>query len=162
VLAWQLEGLTQEEIQEEVKTHGLTECAETALLNAWSAARTDVQTVELVRHTKAPCNLLKLDLRLPKSTDYLYEMAAAVLWNNWQHAMQTMQSEASKQPQNPDVWLIYTHGLSMGGDFILAYETERLNPGWPYTHAQRSTICYHAGLTQCAIRGPALPGNARS
>lgn len=25
VLAWQLEGLTQEEIQEEVKAHGLTE-----------------------------------------------------------------------------------------------------------------------------------------
>ena len=155
VLAWQLEGLTQEEIQEDVKTRGLSECAEVALLNALSAARSDVQTVELVRHTKAPCKLLKLDLRLPSATDYLYEMAGAVLWNDWQHAMQTMQAEASKQPQNPEVRLIYAHVLSMTGDVILAYEeataAERLNPGSPYTHAQRSTICYHAGLAECAI-----------
>lgn len=155
VLAWQLEGLTQEEIQEEVKAHGLTECAEIALLSALAAAKTDAQTVELVRYTKAPCKLWKLDLRLPKPTDYLYEMAGAVLWNNWPHAMHTMQVEASKQPQNPDVRLIYAHVLSMSGDFILAYAEAtaavRLNPGSPYAHAEQSTICYHAGLTECAI-----------
>lgn len=120
-----------------------------------AAAKTDVQTVELVRHTKAPCKLLKLDLRLPKPTDYLYEMAGAVLWNDWAHAMQTIQVEASKQPQNPGVRLIYAHILTVSGDLILAYgeatAAERLNPGSPYAHAQRSTICYHAGLTECAI-----------
>lgn len=155
VLAWQLEGLTQEEIQEEVKAHGLTECPEPALLSALAAAKTDVQTVELVRHTKAPRKLLKLDLRLPKPTDYLYEMAGAVLWNDWAHAMQTIQVEASKQPKNPGVRLIYAHILTMSGDLILAYgeatAAERLNPGSPYAHAQRSTICHHAGLTECAI-----------
>jgi len=155
VLAWQLEGLTQEEIQEEVKARGLTECAEAALLSALAAVRTDAQTVELVRHTKAPCKLLKLDLRLPKPTDYLYEMAGAMLWNNWPHALQTMQMEVSNQPENPDVRLIYAHILRMSGDLILAYEqataAERLNPGSPYPHAERSTICYHAGLTECAI-----------
>ena len=155
VLAWQLEGLTQEEIQEEVKAHGLTECAEAALLSALAAVRTDAQTVELVRHTKAPCKLLKLDLRLPKPTDYLYEMAGAMLWNNWPHALQTMQMEVSNQPQNPDVRLIYAHILRMSGNFILAYEqataAEQLNPGSPYPHAERSTICYHASLTECAI-----------
>jgi tetratricopeptide (TPR) repeat protein len=155
VLAWQLEGLTQEEIQEEVKAHGLSECADAPLLNALAAARADAQTVEVVRHSKAPCKLLKLDLRLPKPTDYLYEMAGAMLWNDGQHAMQTIETEASKQPQNPDVRLIYAHVLSMSGDLILAYEeataAERLNPRWPYTHAQRSTICYRAGLTACAI-----------
>jgi len=54
VLAWQLEGLAEEEIREEVKRRGLTECAEESLLNALSEARADVETVQVVRHAKAP------------------------------------------------------------------------------------------------------------
>jgi tetratricopeptide (TPR) repeat protein len=155
VLAWRLEGLTQDEIREEVKDHGLTECAEPALLSALAATRTDEQTVELVRHTKAPCKLWKLDLRLPKPTDYLYELAGAMEWNDWGHALQTIQMEAQNQPGNADVRLIYAHMLSQAGDYILAFDeataAERLNPSSPYTHGQRSTICYHARLTECAV-----------
>lgn len=155
-LAWQLEGLTQEEIREEVGRRGLTECAEDPLLSALSAARADVETVQAVKHAKAPCTLWKLGLKLPRPTDYLYEVAGALLWNDWEHALQTMQAEASKQPENAEVRLIYAHFLRMAEDWIAAYgeatAAVRLAPQSPYTHAQRSTICFHSHLMECAVR----------
>ncbi|MGB7435980.1 MAG: tetratricopeptide repeat protein [Candidatus Acidiferrum sp.] len=155
VRAWQLEGLTQEQIREEVNTRGLTECAEEPLVNALSAARADVETVRVVRHAKAPCTVWKLGLRWPSPTDYLYELAGAVLWSDWGHALQTMQVEANKQPRDANVHLIYAHLLRMSEDWIPAYseatKAVRLAPESPYAHAQRSTICYHSQLTECAI-----------
>ncbi len=155
-MAWQLEGLTQEEIREEVNHRGLRECADEPLLNALSAAGADTETVEAVRHAVAPCTPWKLGLRLPRPTDYLYEMAGAILWSDWGHALQTMQSEASKQPRNPDVHLIYAHLLRIEEDWISAYgeatEAVALAPQWPYAHALRSTICYHSQLPECAAR----------
>jgi tetratricopeptide (TPR) repeat protein len=160
VLAWQLEGLTQEEIQEEVSRRGLTECAETSLLSALSAAGADAETVRVVRHVKAPCTLWKLDLRLPRATDYLYEMAGAVMWRNWGYALQTMETEAEKQPRDADVRLIYARLLSRSEDWIAAYgeatEAEALAPQSPYAHALRSTICYHSRLAECALREAAV------
>ena len=156
VLAWQLEGLTQEEIREELKRRGLTECAEESLLNALSAARADVETVQVVRHANAPCTVWKLDLRLPRPTDYLYEVAGAVMWSDWNHALRTMEAEVSKEPRNPDARLIYAHLLRMSEDWITAYgeatEAVALAPESPYAHALRSTICYYSGLTECAVR----------
>ena len=154
VLAWQLEGLTQDEMREEVDRRGLTDCAEQPLLDALSATRADVETVLAVKHAKAPCKLWKLGLRLPRPTDYLYEVAGAILWNDWGHALGVMQIEASKQPKDPDVHLIYAHFLRMSGDWILAYgEAKRaveMAPGSPYTHAELSTICYRSRLPECA------------
>jgi Flp pilus assembly protein TadD len=156
VLAWQLEGLTQEEIREEVNRRGLTECAEQPLLNALSAARADVETVRTVQHAKAPCTVWKLDLRLPRPTDYLYEVAGAIQWSDWGRALGTMQTEISKQPRDADVHMIYAHLLSLAGDWIAACaevsEAVALARQWPYPHAQRSTICYHSALTECAVR----------
>jgi tetratricopeptide (TPR) repeat protein len=156
VLAWQLEGLTQEEIREEVKRRGLSQCAELPLLNALSAARAEAETVTTVKHAKAPCTLWKLGLRLPGPTDYLYEVAGAILWSDWGHALETMQTEVNKQPKNPNVRLIYAHLLRMSEDWIPAYgevtEAVALDSQSPYTHALRSTICYHSGLTPCAVR----------
>jgi tetratricopeptide (TPR) repeat protein len=156
VLAWQLEGLAEEEIREEVKRRGLTECAEESLLNALSAARADVETVQVVRHAKAPCTVWKLDLRVPRPMDYLYEVAGAVMWNDWNHAMRTMEAEVSQEPRDPDARLIYAHLLGMSEDWITAYgeatEAVALAPQSPYAHALRSTICYHSGLTECALR----------
>jgi hypothetical protein len=107
VLAWRLEGLTQEEIRNEVTTRGLTECTDEPLLSALSAARADQETVRVVRHSKAPCTLRKLGLRLPNPKDYLYELATAVLWSDWGHALQTIQIETTKQLNNLDMHLIY-------------------------------------------------------
>jgi len=160
VLAWQLEGLAEEEIREEVKRRGLTECAEESLLNALSAARADVETVQVVRHAKAPCTVWKLDLRVPRPMDYLYEVAGAVMWNDWNHAMRTMEAEVSQEPRDPDARLIYAHLLAMSEDWITAYgeatEAVALAPQSPYAHALRSTICYHSGLTECALREATL------
>lgn len=156
VLAWQLEGLTQEEIREEVTKHGLTECPDEALLNALSAAGADAETISAIRKLHAPGKLWKLGLRLPSPTDYLYEMAGAVLWSDWEHAVQTMQMEVEKQPGNPDVRLIYAHVLRMQEDWIAAYgqatEAVHLAPQSAYAHAQRSTMCYYSRLEQCAMR----------
>lgn len=156
VLAWQLEGLAQEEISGEVNRRGLTECAEEPLLNALSAARADAETVRTVRHAKAPCNLWKLDLRLPRETDYLYEVPGAVMWSNWEYALQTMETVAGKQPRDPNVRMIYAHLLSRSEDWITAYgeatEAVALAPQSPYGHALRSTVCYHARLAECALR----------
>jgi tetratricopeptide (TPR) repeat protein len=156
VLAWQLEGLTQEEIREEVSRRGLTECAEASLLSALSAAGANEETVRTVRHAKARCTVWKLDLRLPRSTDYLYEMAGAVMWSNWDYARQTMEAEVSKQPRDAGGRLIYAHLLSRSEDWITAYgeatEAVALAPQWPYAHALRSTICYRSALMECALR----------
>lgn len=156
VLAWQLEGLTQEEIREEVGNHGLTESPEAPLLNALSAAGADAETIEAVRHAKSPHTLWKLGLRLPRPTDYLYEAAGAILWRDWGPAMRTMQEEVEKQPRDPDVRLIYAHFLRMAEDWIAAYgeatEAVALAPQSPYAHALRSTICYHSQLPGCALR----------
>jgi len=160
VLAWQLEGLTQEEIREGEGRRGLTQCADETLLNALSAARADAETVRAVRHAKAPCTFWRLGLRLPGPNDYLYEVAGAILWSDWGHALHTMQIEAQKQPRNPDVRLIYAHLLRMSQDWIMAYgeatEAVALVPQSPYAHALRSTICYHSRLTECAVREAAL------
>jgi tetratricopeptide (TPR) repeat protein len=156
VLAWQLQGLTQEEVRGEVNRRGLSECAEASLLSALSAAGADEETVRMVRNAKAPCTVWKLDLRLPRPTDYLYEVAGAVMWSNWDYARQTMEAQASKQPRDSDVRLIYAHLLSRSEDWITAYgevtEAVALAPQWPYAHALRSTICYHSGLAECALR----------
>lgn len=155
VLAWQLQGLTQEEIRDEVARRGLSECADQPLLNALAAAGSDAETVGVLHHAKAPCTIWKLDLRLPKSTDYLYELAAAVMWKDWEHALRAIQVETTKQPGNPDAHLIYAHLLGLSEDWITAYgeatEAVRLAPESPYVHAQRSAICYHARLTECAV-----------
>lgn len=156
VLAWQLEGLTQEEIRGEVSRRGLAECAEASLLNALSAAGAELETVRVVRHAKAPCTVWKLDLRLPRPTDYLYEVAGAVMWSDWEYALRTMEAEVSTQPRDPDVRMIHAHLLSRSEDWITAYgettEAVRLAPESPYGHALRSTVCYHSGLVECSLR----------
>jgi tetratricopeptide (TPR) repeat protein len=156
VLAWQLEGLTQEEIRDEVGDRGLTERPEEALLSAVSAAGADAETIRALRETKAPRNLWKLGLRLPKPTDYLYEIAGALLWRDEAAALQAIQSEAEKQPRNPDVHLVYAHLARREEDWITAYgeatKAVALAPEWPYAHALRSTICYHSQLVECAVR----------
>lgn len=156
VLAWQLEGLTQEEIREEVANHGLTELPETPLLNALSAAGADAETIEAVRHAQAPHTIWKLGLRLPRPTDYLYEAAGAISWRDWGSALQTMQAEVEKQPRDPDARLIYAHFLRMAEDWIAAYgeatQAVALAPQSPYAHALRSTICYRSQLPECALR----------
>jgi hypothetical protein len=52
VLAWQMEGLTQEEIREQVGVRGLTEYPEIALLSALSAAGADQESVRAIQATK--------------------------------------------------------------------------------------------------------------
>jgi tetratricopeptide (TPR) repeat protein len=160
VLAWQLEALTQEEIREEVGRRGLTQCAEEYLLNALSAARAGAETIRAVRHAKSPCTFWRLGLHLPGPSDYLYEVAGAILWSDWGHALSTMQAEVAKQPRNPDVRLIYAHLLHMSEDWVTAYgeatEAVALAPESPYAHALRSTICYHSRLPHCAMHEATL------
>jgi len=155
VLAWQLEGLTQEEIREEVTRHGLTQCADDRLLNALSSARADAETIRVVKQAKAPCTW-KLGLRLPGPTDYLYEMAGAISRGDRETALQTMQDEVGNQPRNPEVRLIYAYLLRSSEDWIMAYgettEAVALSPQSPYAHALRSTVCYHSRLPECALR----------
>ena len=156
VLAWQLEGLTQEEIREEVSGRGLTEYPEQPLLNALAAAGADAETIRAVRQARAPRTIWKLGLRLPSPTDYLYEVAGAILWNDWEAALLALQNEVEKQPRNPDVRLIHAHLLRVAEDWIAAYgeatEAVALAPQSPYAHALRSTICYHSHLPECAAR----------
>ena len=156
VLAWQLEGLTQEEIRDEVGCRGLTEHAEEPLLNALSAAGADAETILTVRHARGPHILWKLGLRLPKPTDYLYEVAGAVFWKDRESALQTLQNEVQKQPRNPDVRLIHAFFLRVEEDWIAAYgdatEAVALEPHSPYAHGLRSTICYYSQLSECAVR----------
>jgi hypothetical protein len=71
VLAWQLEGPTQEEIREEVSSRGLTEHAEEPLLNALAAVGAEEETVLAVKPASGPRIIWKLGLRLPSPTDYL-------------------------------------------------------------------------------------------
>lgn len=155
-LAWQLEGLTQEEIREEMERRGLTACAERPLLNALSAARAEAETVRAVKHAKASCRAWGLDLQLPRPTDYLYEVANAILRGDGDRALETMRAEVNRQPGDPDVHLLYAHLLSLSEDWITAYaeatEAVSLVPLSPYAHAQRSTICYHSALIECAVR----------
>ena len=70
VLAWQLEGLTQEEIREEVTTRGLTAYPDIAFLIVLSAAGADAETIGVVRHAPGPRNRWGLNLRLPKPTEH--------------------------------------------------------------------------------------------
>ena len=165
VLAWQLQGLTQEEIRDEVSHRGLTECPDQALLNALAAAGSDAETIGVVRSAKAPCTVWKLGLRLPRSTDYLYELAAAVMWKDWGHALGTIQRETTRHPRNADAHSIYAHLLGLSRDWIMAYgeatEAARLAPESPYEHEQRSAICYHSRLTECAVHEALLFVKAR-
>ena len=155
VLARQLEGLTQEEIQDEVERRGLTQCADEPLLNALSAARANPETIKAVRHAKAPCPFWRLGLRLPGPNDYSYEVAGAILWSDWGHALHTVQIEVDKQPRNPDVRLIYArsvaHVARLDHGVWRSNRAVALAPQSPYAHALRSTICYHAQLPKCAM-----------
>ena len=76
VLAWQLEGLTQEQIREEVNAHGLDRYPDIAFLSAPSAAGANTETIRAVQHAPGPRRRWGLALRLPKSTDYLYGVQA--------------------------------------------------------------------------------------
>jgi len=156
VLIWQLQGLTQEEIRDEVARRGLLQCADEALLNTLVVAGVDAETVRAVKQSKAPCSVWKLGLRLPRDSDYLYEITQATRWGDWDYALQLIQIEASKHPRNADVRLIYAHFLEMAEDWITAYgeasAVVELAPALPYAHALRSTICYHSRLAECAAR----------
>ena len=155
VLAWQLEGLTPEEIRDEVERRGLTQCPEIYVLTALRAARMDEETVRAMQHAKAPCPFWRLGLRMPGPTDYLYEIAGAIQWNDFDDALNTAQNETTKQPRNPEVHLVCAHLLRMQQDWIAAYGEATiavtLAPQSPYVHGLRSTICYHSRLPQCAI-----------
>lgn len=154
VLAWQIEGVTQEEIRDEVHERGLTEYPELALLSALSAAGADNETINAMRRSKAPRKIWKLGLRLPSPTDYLYQIAGAIFWNDHEAALIAIDNEAEKQPQNPDVHLIYANLARMQADWIRAYgeasAAVELSPESPYAHGLRSTICYHSHLPECA------------
>ncbi len=156
VLAWQLEGLTQEEIREEVGNHGVTESPEAPLLNALSTAGADAETIEAVRHAKAPHTIWKLGLRLPRPTDYLYEAAGAIFWRDWESTLPTMEEEVEKQPRDRDARLISAHFQPMAEDGFAAFgeatQAVALAPQSPYAHALRSTICYRSQLPECALR----------
>lgn len=156
VLAWQMEGLTQEEIREEVRTCGLTEYPEIAVLSALTAAGADEQTIRALRATKAPRKIWKLGLRLAGPTDYLYDVLGAQLRNDPQAAFAALQEAAEKQPRNLDVHLIYAFLAQHEGDWIQAYaESTRaasMLPEWPYAHGLRSVICSRSGLSDCAVR----------
>ena len=156
VLAWQLEGLTQEEIREEASAHGLTTYPDIAFLSALSAAGADAETIRVVQRAPGPRNRWGLALRLPKATDYLYEMAGAMLWNDWEHAILTMENESRLRPNDPTVQLVYAHVLSVEEDWIAAFgaatRAVALAPQSPYAHGVRSTVCYHAHLPECALR----------
>lgn len=169
VLAWQLEGLTSEEIRAELEAPGLTERPEEALYVALSAAGANSETIRVVRETKAPQKLWKLGLRLPKPTDYLYTIADALGRGDGKEALLTIENEAAKQPDNPDVHLIYAQLAKMAQDWITAYgqasEAVAVAPDSPYAHAQRSTACYYSRLAECAARESLLfqklrPGDA--
>jgi len=156
VLAWQLEGLTQDEIREEVSVHGLTTYPDIAFLSALSAAGADMETIRTVQQAPGPRSRWGLTLRLPKPTDYLYEVAGAILWNDWEHAVLTMEREAREQPSDRDVQLVYAHVLSVEEDWIVAFAAATravaLAPESPYAHGVRSTVCYHSHLPECAAR----------
>ena len=156
VLAWQLEGLTQEEIREEVNAHGLSNYPDIAFLSALSAAGADAETIRVVQHAPGPKYRWGLALRLPKPTDYLYEVAGAVMWNDWEHAILTMEKEAREQPNDVNVQLVRAHVLSVTEDWIGAFGAATwavaLAPESPYGHGVRSTVCYHAHLPECAAR----------
>lgn len=144
MLGWQLEGLTQEALREDVTNRGLTDYPEIAFLSALLAAGADQKTIRVVRHAKGPRRLWKWDFGLPKPTHYLYEVAGALLWGDLDSALATMQKESAKQPRNPDVRLIYAHLLRVQGDWIAAYgeasEAVKLGPQFPYAHALQSTV----------------------
>jgi hypothetical protein len=99
----------------------LAEYPEIAFLSALSAAGADAETIRVVRHAKGPRSLWKWNWGLPKPTDYLYEVAGALLWGDLNAALSTMQRETAKQPGNTDVHLIYAHLLRVQGDWIAAY-----------------------------------------
>jgi len=156
VLAWQLEGLTQEEIREEVSSHGLTTYPDIPFLSALSAAGADAETIRTVQHAPGPRYRWGLALRLPKPTDYLYEVAGSILWNDWEQAILTAQRESQRQPNDPNVQLVYAHVLSVTEDWIAAFDAAtravKLAPESPYAHAVRSAVCYHSHLPECALR----------
>jgi len=156
VLAWQLEGLTSEEIRDELRTRGLTERPEEAFYNALSAAGANAETIRAVRETKAPRKLWKLGLRLPGPTDYLYAIAGELRWNDVDGALLTIENEEAKQPHNADVHLIYAQLARIRQDWITAYgqatKATALAPESPYAHGQRSTVCYYSRLVECAAR----------
>ena len=156
VLAWELEGASQEEIREEVNRRGLTEYPEDSLINALAAVGTDAETLHVMRHCKAPRKVWKLGLRLPSPTDYLYEIASELQMNDLESALQTAQNELEKQPRNADLHLIRAHLLTFAEDWIAAYgeatQAVALDPQSPYAHGLRSTICYRSQLSECATR----------
>lgn len=71
--------LTQEEIREEVSAHGLTTYPDIALLSALSAAGADAETIRAMQHAPGPRSRWGLALKVPKPTDYLYEIGGAVM-----------------------------------------------------------------------------------
>ena len=152
-----VEGLTQEEIQGEARRRGLTEYPEVAVLSALSAAGADSETIRVMRKSGAPRKIWKLDLRLPKPTDYLYEIAGAMLWKNAAAALDATEEKAEKQPENPNVHLVYANLAKMEGDWIRAYgeakEAVELAPASPYAHGLMSNVCYLALVGMRDARG---------
>ena len=108
--------------------------------------------------TKCKGALQIVEIRFAVTATYglLYEVAGAEMWGDWDHALQTIEVEVGEQPRDADARLIYAHMLTLSEDWITAYgevtEAEALAPRSPYTHALRSTICYHSGLLECALR----------
>lgn len=156
VLAWQLEGASQEEIQEEVNRRGLTACPDDSLITVLMAVGADAETLRVMKHCTAPPRIWTLGLRLPSLSDYLYEIASRLQANDLESALQTAQDELEKQPRNADLHLIRARLLSFSQDWIAAYDEATqavvLDPQSPYAHGLRSTICYRSQLNECAAR----------
>lgn len=139
-----------------MEKHGLAESPEESFYALVSAAGANAETIHALQGVKAPRKLWKLGLPLPGRSDYLYVIANALRQNDVDSALLTIESEAAKQPQNPDVHLVYAQLAKMRQDWITAYgqasEAVALAPDSAYAHAQRSTACYYSRLVECASR----------
>jgi tetratricopeptide (TPR) repeat protein len=156
VLAWQLEGVSQEEIQEEVNRRGLTECPEDSLVNTLNSAGANAETIRVMSHCKTPGRNWKQVSWLPAAADDLGEIAFHLQGKDLDSAIRAAQDQLAKQPRSADLHLILAHLLSLDEDWIRAYgeasQAVALDPRSPYAHGLRSMICYQSQLTECAVR----------
>jgi Flp pilus assembly protein TadD len=150
LLAWQLAGLTREELLAELETRGLQSRPSDDTMDALTPAGAEPATIKAIERASQAANIWQLRWK-PSATVLLLQEVAHQIYENEREAAEAMlREELRKRPGNAELHLVLAHLLCEDEYWVEAYAEARqavaLAPLSPYARGQLSFICSRARL----------------
>jgi hypothetical protein len=153
LLAWQLGGVTQEEIRAEANTRGMVSRPEGSVMEALSWMGADAATIKAIQHASGRRPNWELGLKR-QPWDVFVKVARERRQNYVDDAKGTLREAIEKQPTNAWMHFVWASMMGREEDWLSAYDESSKGVKFasqsPYIQGQYSYICSRTGLGQPA------------